>query len=194
MSDADRDKWDARYRERGAESSAPAAFLTSLAELLPRRGRALDVAGGAGRHAVWLAQRGLEVTLVDVSREGLALAEAAARAAGVTLSLQTADLEVEPLPPGPFDLVVSYYFLRRELFAAFPGVLAPGGLLVFVQPTRANLQRHARPPAPFLLEDGELPGLVRGLEVVHHEEGWFPHPAEEPRHEARLLARRPLGA
>jgi SAM-dependent methyltransferase len=188
MSDADRQKWDTRYRTQGAESSTPAEFLVSLDELLPRRGRALDVAGGAGRNALWLARRGLDVTLADISAEGLALARAAAAEAALPLSLVAADLETAPLPAGPFDLIVSCYYLRRELFAAFPGALAPGGLLVYVQPTRSNLERHPRPPAPFLLEDGELPRLIGDLEIVRYEEGWSA--GEEPRHEARLLARK----
>lgn len=189
MSDADREKWDARYRTHGAESTEPSPFLTGLDELLPRTGRALDVAGGAGRNALWLARRGLEVTLLDISREGLALAGVAARDQGLPLTLVEADLDQLPLPPGPFDLIISFNFLRRDLFAAIPQALSHGGLLVYLQPTRSNLQRHARPPAPFLLEDGELPGLVKGLELVRYDEGWS-HDAE-PRHEARLVARRP---
>jgi SAM-dependent methyltransferase len=190
MSTADREKWDARYRGQGPESTTPSEFLTSLGAVLPARGRVLDVAGGAGRNALWLARRGLDVTVVDISSEGLALAGAAAKAAGVSLALVAADLEQEPLPAGPFDLVTSFYFLRRELFPSFTQVLAPGGLLVYVQPTRSNLERHARPPAGFLLEDGELPGLLRGLEILRYEEGWSAGP--EGRHEARLVARRPI--
>jgi SAM-dependent methyltransferase len=186
MSEADREKWDARYRGEGAASAVPSAFLTSLE--LPAAGLALDVAGGTGRNALWLARRGWRVTIVDVSAQGLARARTAAR--GLPVELVCADLEREPLPAGPFDLALSMYFLRRELFAAFPSVLTPGGLLVYVQPTRSNLQRHPRPPAGFLLEDGELPSLVRGLEIVRYEEGWLDDGAE-PQHLARLLARKP---
>lgn len=50
----DREKWNARYREEGPPSP-PSPFLVGLDDLLPRRGRALDVAGGTGRHALWLA-------------------------------------------------------------------------------------------------------------------------------------------
>jgi tellurite methyltransferase len=66
----------------------------------------------------------------------------------------------------------------------FSQVLAPGGLLVFAQPTRSNLQRNPHPSARFLLEDGELPQLLRGLKVISYTEGW----TEEGRHEARLVA------
>jgi SAM-dependent methyltransferase len=182
---ADREKWDARYREEGPEATEPSPFLTSLTEI-PPRGRALDVAGGAGRHAIWLARRGLAVTIVDVSPVGLDLARAAAAAAGVRIETRVLDLEEEGLPPGPWDVIACFYFLSRPLFAELPGALAPGGLLVCALATRSNLERHPRPGPRFLLEDGELPGLARGLEIVRYDEGWF-----EGRHEARLVARRP---
>ncbi len=67
------------------------------------------------------------------------------------------------------------------------GVLHSVRNLVFVQPTKSNLQRHERPSARFLLEDGEVPRLVQGLEILSYEEGWL----EEDRHEARIVARKP---
>ena len=184
MSEEDRRRWNTRYREQtGARE--PSGFLQLLADGLPRAGRALDVAGGSGHDALWLARRGLEVTLVDISDVALERAAEAAREAGVTFQLQRLDVEVEPLPPGPYELVLCLSFLWRPLFAVFPKVLAPGGLLVFAQPTRSNLQRHPHPSARFLLEDGELPGLLQGLEIVSYTEGW----TEEGRHKARLVAR-----
>jgi tellurite methyltransferase len=184
MSEADRQKWDRRYRAEGDDLAPPSELLTSLE--LPAPGRALDVASGTGRNALWLARRGWAVTLVDISAEGLARAR---REAGpLPLELVCADLEGDPLPPGPFDLIVCTYFLLRPLFPAFTARLAPGGLLVYAQPTRSNLQRHQHPSAAFLLEDGELPSLVRGLEIVRYQEGWFGE-GDDARHEARLVAR-----
>ena len=49
MSDSERRKWNARYRERGGKIGTPSPFVTSLATRLPESGRALDLAGGAGR-------------------------------------------------------------------------------------------------------------------------------------------------
>jgi tellurite methyltransferase len=184
MSEQDRRKWNTRYQERTGMLE-PSAFLRTLADRLPRGGRALDVAGGAGQDALWLARRGLDVTLVDLSDVALERAAQAAREAGVTLQLQRLDLETEPLPPGPYDVVLCLNYLWRPLFAEFPKVLAPGGLLLFAQPTRSNLRRHPHPSARFLLEDGELPRLIQGLEVVSYTEGW----TDEERHEARLVAR-----
>ncbi|WP_438043551.1 class I SAM-dependent methyltransferase [Sorangium sp. So ce128] len=186
MSDDDRTRWDARYREGGGDPGEPSAVLTALDPLLPRRGRALDLAGGAGRHALWLARRGLDVTLADISEVGLGIARTAAAREGLALRTVALDVERDPLPAGPWDLLLIFYFLERRL-AACAAELAPGGHLVVVHPTRSNLLRHAHPSARWLLDDGELPALLGdALEVVRYEEGWL----EEGHHEARLVARR----
>lgn len=182
----DRERWNARYGDE-AVVPEPSPFLLGLDAILPRRGRALDVAGGSGRHALWLARRGLRVTLADVSDVALARASREARAAGLALEPLRIDLEASPLPRGPWDVVVCTYFLHRPLFAAFAAELAPGGWLVVAHATRSNLQRHPRPGPAHVLEDGELPALVPSLELVEHVEGWL----ESGRHEARLVARKP---
>lgn len=178
-----REHWNLRYREGWRTDPAP--FLRSLDGMLPREGKALDVAGGNGRNAVWLARRGLDVTVVDVSDEALAHAAAAARSAGVTLTLVEQDLTEEPLPVGPWDLILDFHFLQRDLFPIMIDALAPGGLLVGEIATVRNLERHPRPPEPYVLRAGELEVLLDGLEVVHHEEGWF-----DDHHQARFVARR----
>jgi SAM-dependent methyltransferase len=154
-------EWDRRYRTEGPESTTPSDFLVSLDDVLPRAGRALDVAGGAGRNAIWLARRGLAVTVVDISQAGLDLARAAAAEAGVALELIAADSRRSRCRPALRRRPRPSTFCRRPLFAAFPAVMAPGALLVYRQPTRSNLTATRRPPAGFLLDDGELPHLVR---------------------------------
>jgi SAM-dependent methyltransferase len=184
MSEEDRQRWNTRYSQQQG-TREPSPFLRSLTDRLPSTGRALDVAGGAGPDALWLARRGLDVTLTDVSDVALERAAEAARESGVSLRRQRLNVETDPLPPGPFDVVLCLNFLWRPLFAGISKVLAPGGLFVFAQPTRSNLQRHAHPSARFLLEDGELPGLLQGLEIASYTEGW----SDDGRHEARLVAR-----
>ncbi|HKA91193.1 MAG TPA: class I SAM-dependent methyltransferase [Haliangiales bacterium] len=189
MATDDRGRWNERWRARDhTVADEPSTWLVSLAPHLPARGRALDVAGGAGRHAVWLARRGLDVTLVDVSDEALALADRAAAAAGVPLALVRGDLDADPdaLPAGPWDVIVCFHYLDRPLLPRLAAALAPGGVLVFCQPTRRNLERHPRPGPAHLLDEGEAAAFARGLEIVVSEEGWL----DEGRHEARLVARR----
>ncbi len=186
MSRADRDKWNAKYRAGEDAGVAPHPWIAEVVEPLAP-GDALDVAGGAGRHALWLASRGWRVMLVDVSEVALAIAEERAAAAHVPIATQRADLAIEPLPPGPFDLVLCVNYLERRLFPAMAGVLAPGGLFVFVQPTVTNLERNARPSRRFLIEPGEAERLVTsaGLAIVRLEESW-----RDDRHEARVLAKK----
>jgi SAM-dependent methyltransferase len=186
MSDFDRQKWNAKYATEEAPRE-PSAGLVALDQYLPRRGKALDVACGAARHGIWLAQRGLDVTVADVSAVALKLAQERAAERGVTIAPLEIDLEQQPFPAGPWDLIVSVCYLQRPIFAAYPAALAPGGTLVVIQPTKRNLERHAKPPRDFLLDEGELPRLVSGLEIVHFVEGW----SADDRHDAVLIARRP---
>ncbi len=185
MSLAERLKWDARYR--GASPSfTPSAFLAELDALLPRRGRALDLGGGVGNNALALARRGVDVTLADISPVGLALAQEEAMRTGNHLEIVALDLDGDPPPAGPWDLIVQANYLHRPLFGRYPALLAPGGLLVVIHPTRTNLERQAKPGPDFLLDDGELPGLVSSLEIVRHDEAW----RDCGRYEAWLVARR----
>ena len=157
---------------------------------MPVEGRALDLAGGAGRHAVWLAERGLYVTLTDISDVAIAKARQRAERAGVEITAEERDLEAAGPPSGEWDVVVIIHYLDRDLLSRCDELLAPGGLLVFAQPTERNLERFERPGRRFLLEEGELAGLLPpSLEVVRLDEGWL----EDGRHEARVVARRPVG-
>lgn len=180
-----RSSWNSRYRERTAPME-PAAFVrVELAPLLPSSGRALDVAGGAGRHAIWLAQRGWATTMVDTSGVAIEIAAERSRAAEVDIDLVHSDLTTDSLPPGTWDLVLIVHYLQRDLFPLLIDRLSPGGLLAFSVATVRNLDRHERPARPYVLDVGEAPSLVDGLEIVHYGEGW----SVEDRHEARLVAR-----
>lgn len=186
VSTADREKWSGIYRARGEEMAGPSSLIAALAAELPTSGRALDVAGGSGRHAIWLARRGLDVTIADISEAGLSLASRRAARHGVTIQTVCVDLETCDLPAGPWDLILCVHYLDRSLFPEFRALLVDGGMLVVLHPTRSNLQRHDRPSARYLLEDGELPALIQGLNIIRYDEGWL----DEGRHEARAVARR----
>jgi len=186
MPAADRQKWNAKYAAADSAPREPSAVLLSLDAYLPTHGRALDIAGGAGRNAIWLAKRGLDVTIADVSPVGLALARQRAAAEQVSIETIETDLEHSPLPRGPFELILSICYLWRPLFAQFPASLAPGRILAVIQPTIKNLERNEKPPAAFLLQAGELRTLADGLQIIHYSEDW----SADGRHDAVLVAQK----
>jgi len=184
----DRDYWDRRYaRSEFVWTAQPNRFVVAeLAGLAP--GRALDLACGEGRNAVWLAERGWRVTAVDFSEVGLAKAERLAADRGVEVEWALADLlEYEP-SAGVFELVVLLYLqvpaaeLRLVLGRAAEA-LAPGGTLLVVGHDLTNLtEGYGGPSSPEVLYTPEdvvagLPGLtvekaerVRRLVPVDGEE------------------------
>lgn len=181
-----RSSWNTRYRERTAPMEPSAFIRVEVAPLLPQPGRAVDLAGGAGRHAIWLAERGWEVTMVDASDVAISIAEEQAAAANVDVSFVHSDLTVHGPPPGPWDLVLIVHYLQRDLFPTVVEQLSDNGLLAFSVATKRNLERHERPGRPYVLDEGEAPSLVEGHDIIHYAEGW----SIEGRHEARLVGRR----
>jgi len=189
MSELDREKWDSKYRNADPYGTEPSRLLVDQQHWLPTTGRALDLAGGSGRHALWLAHRGLDVTLTDISSQGLQIARQRAEVSGLQIKCVEIDLEENRFPTGPWDVVVSCLYLHRPLFPSIRDQLATGGVLVVIQPTRKNLERHARPPERFLLGENELRRLADGLKILHYEESW----SVEGRHDAVVVARRESG-
>ena len=166
----------------------PAPFLEESLPLLPR-GRALDLAAGSGRDAVFLALHGFQVEAWDHDPEALGRAQALAARHGVGLEVRCVDLEVpDPgLAAGRYSVICMFRFLYRPLFPAVERALTPGGALL-VETFRKGQERFGRPRRPrFLLEERELERAFPSLVVERYEE---PSPPEGP-WLARLLARRP---
>lgn len=181
---SDREYWNRRYSE-GSWPDAPSPWLEQNADLLGEPGCALDVAGGTGRNALWLAQRGWDTTIIDVSDVALAMAKARAETPDVPLRTHLADLSVEAVPEGPWDLILIFHYLDKILLSDFAAVLKPTGLLIGVLATVTNLERNERPSRRHLIGNGELPGLLGSLELLRYEEGW-----QDDHHDARFVARR----
>jgi 2-polyprenyl-3-methyl-5-hydroxy-6-metoxy-1,4-benzoquinol methylase len=135
--------WDQRYG--GSEfvwTTEPNRFLAEVAEQL-EPGRALDLACGEGRNAVWLAEQGWDVTGVDFSQVGLDKAAVLADVNGVTCTWLQADLS-DWEPDTQWDFVFVCYLqvhdaLRRQAIGAAARAVAPGGTLFVVGHDRRNL-------------------------------------------------------
>ncbi len=154
-------------RERG-----PASFLVEQRHLLPRGGKALDVAMGTGRNALYLASLGYEVTGVDVSGVAVERCRQEAARRGLGIEAVQADLESYGLAPAAYDIVINFYYLQRDLAPQIEGALRPGGVLVFESFTREQRQFGWGPQNDeFLLRPGELREMFVGLEVLAYREG-----------------------
>ncbi len=174
VSQQERIVWDERFRAGDHADTTPDPFLLQLeeySELLPVRGRALDVACGAGRNAVWLAQQGWDVTACDISLEGLRRAQALAQDRGVRLNLLCQDLEAPPPFVNHFDLIVCFFYLDRKLFPWLKAALRPGGLIVYKTYTVDQQRFPGRPRhKTHLLEHQELLKEFRDFRVLMYQE------------------------
>lgn len=192
------EEWDERYRRpdywAGRE---PVPFLCQVLPMLPR-GKALDIASGEGRNAVFLAQHGWQVTGIERSVAGIEKAKglAASRSVRVVgesempkvgcLRLVQADLEQYQLPVDAFDMVTVFYYLQRSLFPAIRRAVRPGGVLVYETYTIQQLEYPHGPRSPeHLLQPGELRDAFGGLEILFYAE------SNAGKAIACLLARRP---
>ncbi len=126
--------WDERFREGMYPADPdPSPVLCRYLESCPD-GRALDVAAGTGRNAVFLATEGYRVDAIDQSREGLRVAREHARDRGVadrTHWIQ-ADVGSYEFPPATYDLVTVSFYRAVDRFPDITEALSPGGVL-FVQ-------------------------------------------------------------
>lgn len=184
MSEADRERWNARYAPAGlVMGPAVKPLVRELEPVLPRAGRALDIACGEGQLALWLAERGLDVTAVDVSDVALAKLrdQVAERDLGERLAVVEADLDhgLPPMAPG-LALVCCIDFYSPALMAEARRLLAPGGLLL--------VQVVLQPPggdSPHRAARGEILDFATGLRLHFYREGKI-----DGRELAQLLAQR----
>jgi SAM-dependent methyltransferase len=164
--------WDARYADAARPwTRAPSPTVTAaLARLAP--GRAVDVACGTGRHALWLAERGWQVAAVDFSAVGIGQGRAQARDRRLAVDWVVADVRAWA-PAEPVDLVLAAHVqLGVEGFRRCAGWLAAGGRLVVVGHALRNLRDGVHGPRdPALLHTAAaLREAAVDLEVERLEE------------------------
>ena len=202
--DARRAQWNRRYAaaDRIHATAVPNRFLVAeIADLAP--GTALDLACGAGRNAVWLAQGGWRVTAVDFSSVALAMARDLAARSGVNVEWIEADVVTWTPPARAYDLVTVLYLQlpaldRRAALRHAVSAVRPGGTLLVVGHDLLNLTAGwggpSQPDVLFTPDDiaSEIAGLqMEKAERVRRpvEDGGVVHEAID----ALVRARRPIG-
>lgn len=172
----ERDRWNRRYRAGSHTPLVPDPFLLTafhdyIEPLLPHGGSALDVAGGAGRHAIWLAQRGWRVTLVDISDVGIGRARTNAKRLADRIEFEVAYMKKFKARRQRYDVVMVFFYLERGIFPELVKALRPGGLLVYKTYRSEQSKLKGGPKCPrHLLKENELLQAFRGLRVLYYAE------------------------
>lgn len=183
--------WDERYRKGEHSPVEPHQLLVrALQSLAP--GKALDIACGAGRHAIYLAAAGWIVTAVDSSQVGIEVTRQRAAERGITIETVTADLEKGEftIQPDAYDLICVFYYLQRDLFPRLKAGLKTGGTLVAAIHT-VDDDPEARPMNPeFLLAGEELKFTFAGWNVGYYHEGRWDG-GDHKHRDAEIIARKP---
>ncbi|MEX0942320.1 MAG: class I SAM-dependent methyltransferase [Pseudomonadales bacterium] len=139
---ADREDWNKRYAAKPLVWSAgPNQLLADTVSTLMASGlggrRAVDLACGEGRNAIWLAQQGFSVTGIDYSETGIAKARQISRKRHAKVNWIVADLSTFELEPGAYDLVTIVYLHtgadeRDRWMTCAAASVAPSGALVYI--------------------------------------------------------------
>ena len=185
--------WDERYRTaarpREDLEAAPVPLLVRTAnDLSP--GRALDLACGAGRNALWLASWGWTVTAVDGSAIAIDILRQRAAEKNLRIDCRVADLEKAEfqIEPASWDLIVIAYYLQLDLIEAAKQGLKPRGVLLVI----VHIAEPGEQPTAHRLRPGELIRRFEGWEILHAFEGQ-PDDEAHRRAVAEVVARRPDG-
>jgi tellurite methyltransferase len=182
ISDAERERWNQKYREASGASTSMVpdpflvrAFSEYILPLFPQGGSALDLAGGAGRHSIWLTKQGWEVTLIDISETGVEQARQNAGPLASHIHFVVDDLThfeaAQTQFEAEFELVMVFFYLERTIFSEMLKAVRPGGLLLYKTYTVPQAKLAGGPKnRAYLLEPGELLQLADGLSVLHYHE------------------------
>jgi SAM-dependent methyltransferase len=162
------------------ERRSPVPLLCAIASTIPP-GRALDLACGRGRNAIWLAQQGWPVTAVDVAPTAIAPLNTH-RITAIAANLEAGEYQIEE---SAWDLIVISYYLQRDLFESAKAGLKPGGTIIAIVLTAEPGEN----PGPYQLRPGELVEYFKDFEILQQYEG---PPHDDSRHTrvAEIAARK----
>jgi len=167
------EQWDKRFDKRmylyGME---PVEFLRSQIDNLPR-GKALCLAAGEGRNAVFLAQQGYDVTAMDASPKGLEKASALAAQRGVTIKTEVGDLqEGYDMGVEKYDLITDFYYHDTKMLPDVMRALKPGGMFVLQNFSIQQLDTNRFGPKnpDYLVKPNELLEIFADHRIIYYED------------------------
>lgn len=168
-------RWDAKWLERHSKQEfdgQPHPLVVEFAATL-KPGWTLDLACGVGRHALYLAERGWQVTAVDSSKVAIEILSQSAADKGLQFDARVADLTTGEfvIEPEAYDLIVNCCYLQRDLFPAIKAGVKVGGCVLAVIAMVDDDPQVKPMNSAFLLQPGELRAQFDGWELLHDFEG-----------------------
>jgi SAM-dependent methyltransferase len=188
VSEADRKKWDKRYKtgEYGSRTH-PSTLLTEWAPTLGP-GTALDVASGAGRNSIYLAQLGFQVDAMDISSAALDRLSDTANKKGVNVNCIQADFDTANLPMDSYDLIVMVRYTNAELISRLSPALTSSGYFLCEEHLATDRDVIGPSNPRFRVAANELLHLARDLRIVFYKEGIVEDPDGRPAALAQIVA------
>lgn len=172
MSSADRNRWDAYYRQRNQGAFPdPDPFLLEATPPAsgPAEQRALDLAGGVGQNGLWLASQGYTVDVIDISRMALIRGRAEMMNRGLrNINFLQRDLDNVDLKLNRYHLVCVFRYLKRDLFPAIRACIQPGGRIIYETFNTNYLEIVPDFNRDFLLAPAELASYFADWKIIHH--------------------------
>ena len=162
-------KWDAIYSNNDKLTEASEVLLKHR-HLLPKKGRALDLACGLGDNALVLAEQGLTVEASDISSVALAKLQQQAGRKGLHITTHHCLITPATLPTEHYDIIIVSRFLDRSLSNAIMTALKSKGLLFYQTFTRDKLDKQGPSNPDYLLESNELLTLFAPLRLIYYQE------------------------
>jgi len=167
-------RWDTKWAELQSQEhrkDEPHPLVIEFSERL-RPGRALDVACGVGRNAIYLAECGWRVTAVDYSKIAIEILLNRASELNLQVDALIADLETDEfkIEPDSYDLIVNCCYLQRDLFPAIKSGVNVGGVVIAIIAMLDNDPQVKPMNREYLLEPGELRTQFAGWELLYDAE------------------------
>lgn len=172
--------WDKRYSKRAyVYGKSPAKFLAENYDYLSPESQVLDMGMGEGRNAVFLAQKGHQVTGIDISSVAITKAKNLARELGVKIKAVVGTLNKYRIQDASYDVIICFYYVDRALNEKIVKWLKPGGILIYEAHTINELKAKGskEEDTSYYLKPQELLSMFPGMEILKFE---------EPMHEAEF--------